>query len=435
MWLQDLQLRVSKDGIHSRRSYLRCVGATAAGFSTMGWMDSVRSEAAELRSRGMSCILLFLQGGFSQFESFDPKPGRETGGPTKSIPTVLPGVHIAENWPKLAERLDEMAIIRSMTSKENNHAPGVYLMHTGYGFNASVKYPTLGSIVACTIGDGELELPSFVSIGQGSKQSPGYLGAKFAPLSVQEPERFPRHLGLPAGIRGEDLERRLALLEKIDESYAQRGAAKIVADHRALYEASSKLVQSPGLKVFDLEEETGSMRDLYGRTPFGQGCLLARRLIETGVTFIEVNSGGFSASTNWDTHRDNFKSQKKLAGPIDQGISGLLTDLKQRGMLDKTLVIMMSEFGRTPTINAATGRDHYGRAFSVALAGGGVRGGQVIGATDEDGIDVISRPVTVPDLFCSFYHALKINPRTEFHTNGRPIPLVTDGEPVSELFT
>jgi uncharacterized protein (DUF1501 family) len=218
-------------------------------------------------------------------------------------------------------------------------------------------------------------------------------------------------------------------MRDLEADFAEAGGRQRVEDHKALYTGASQMVLSPRLKAFDVSQESDALRDRYGRNPFGQGCLLARRLVEAGVTFVEVASNG------WDTHQDNFTRVKTLSESVDPAFAALVGDLKERGMLPKTLVIWMGEFGRTPKINPRTGRDHYPRAFNVALAGGGVKGGQVVGATSTDGTTVSERPVSVPDLFCSFYHALKINPRKENMTTlGRPIKLIDGGQPVQELF-
>jgi uncharacterized protein (DUF1501 family) len=251
----------------------------------------------------------------------------------------------------------------------------------------------------------------------------------YAPFVVLNPDQMPANAILPAGVQDQRFTRRLDLLGKLEEDFANAGGRARVTDHRALYQTAAQMVLSPRLKAFDLSEEKDTIRDRYGRSPFGQGCLLARRLVEAGVTFCEVSSNG------WDTHDNNFERVKTLAGSVDPAFAALVADLKDRGMLDKTLVIWMGEFGRTPNINGRTGRDHYPRAFSVALAGAGIRGGQVIGSTDQNGRGVESRPVSVQDLFCTFCHALKINPRKENLSGvGRPIKVVDGGQPVKELF-
>jgi uncharacterized protein (DUF1501 family) len=393
-------------------------------------MDAIRVQAAELRKQGMACILMFMRGGPSQFETFDPKPGAQSGGPTEAIATAAPGIQIADGWPQVAKQMQDIALIRSMTGREGNHQRAVYQLHTGYAPSGSIKYPSLGSIVASELGDPAFDLPHFVQIGGREVIGSGFLGMNFAPFVVLNPSQMPANATLPPGIGEQRFTRRLDLLGKLEEDFAESGGRARVVDHRALYETASQMVLSPRLKTFDLADEKDTDRDRYGRTPFGQGCLLARRLVEAGVTFCEVNSPG------WDTHQDNFNRVKNLAATVDPAFAALVEDLKVRGMLDRTLVIWMGEFGRTPNINGRTGRDHYPRAFSVALAGAGIKGGQVIGTTDKNGRAVESRPVTVQDLFSTFCHALKINPRKENLSGvGRPIKIVDGGQPVKELFS
>jgi uncharacterized protein (DUF1501 family) len=220
----------------------------------------------------------------------------------------------------------------------------------------------------------------------------------------------------------------LKLMDKLEKDFAEGGGEALVADHRELNHTAARMVLSPRLAAFDLGKEKAAVRDRYGRTPFGQGCLLARRLVEAGVTFVEV------VSSNWDTHRDNFTGHKNLAGTVDPAFAALVGDLKERGQLGRTLVVWMGEFGRTPRINALGGRDHYPRVCNVALAGAGVKGGQVIGATDGKGMGVEERPVSVPDLFCTLCAALRIRPRKQNLANGRPIKIVEGGEAVKEVF-
>jgi hypothetical protein len=249
----------------------------------------------------------------------------------------------------------------------------------------------------------------------------------YAPFVVTDPNRSPDNLATP--VPGTRLQRRLGLLRELETPFAHGGAAEQVRDHQTLYGQTAHMVLSPRVKSFDLAAEPEKVRDAYGRSAFGQGCLMARRLIETGVTFVEVQSSG------WDTHGNELPTLKKLIPPVDQGMAALLADLRVRGLLDNTLVIWMGEFGRQPRINLTAGRDHFPRAFNVALGGSGVRGGRVLGATDRLGTEVADRPVTVPDLFCTFCHALGINPRKENQSNvGRPLPIVEGGQPVLEVF-
>ena len=423
---------VSRSGQVHRRDFLRAIPAAgvaigaAAGMSN--WSSVMSLQAAELKQKGMACILLWMQGGPSQFETFSPKPSHANGGETKAIATSVPGIELSENLPQLAKVMQEICLIRSMTSKEGSHPRATFLMHTGYLPAPTVKYPTLGAIVAHELGDKAFDLPSFVRVGRArSNDGGGLLGVEYDPFVMTEPNRLPDNTALTTD--AQRYERRLGLLGKLDAEYASQGGKQEVADHQKLYGKASKLVLSPRMEAFDLSKEPQSAHDEYGKGEFASGCLLARRLIESGVTCVEVGLG------NWDTHDNNFERSKGLCEQLDQPYAALINDLKRRGMLDRTLVICMGEFGRTPKINPRGGRDHFPRAYSVALAGGGVKGGQVIGATDPSGTDVTERAVTVTDLFQTFCHSLKINAAKETMSSiGRPIKFVDGGEVVKEVF-
>jgi uncharacterized protein (DUF1501 family) len=425
-----LHIQTSGDGIVNRRSFLRHLALGAAGLGVLGWKDTVALHAEELRKRGLACILLFMRGGPSQLETFDPKPGTANGGPTQAIDTAVSGIQIAQGWVQVAKAMNDLALVRSMTNKEGEHQRATYQLHTGYVPSGTVKYPSLGSIVAAELGQPNFDLPHFVSIGnRAATIGSGFLGMHVAPFVVPNPQQFPANVALPQNVNDARFDRRLQLLGDLEQDFAESGGGPRVEDHKTLYGSAAQMVKSPRLKAFRLEEERDTLRERYGRNAFGQGCLLARRLIEQGVTFVEVELGG------WDTHQDNFERVKKLSETADPALASLVTDLKERGLLERTLVIWMGEFGRAPKINPRTGRDHYPRAFNVALAGCGIKGGQVIGSTNSDGTDVHSRPVSVPDLFCTFYQALKINARKENMSSlGRPIKIMDKGEAVKEFF-
>ncbi|HEY2840494.1 MAG TPA: DUF1501 domain-containing protein [Pirellulales bacterium] len=427
LWQRRLGLQVNRDGVIDRRDFIHGVSAASLAVGAVNWTELMSARADELRSRGMACILLFMRGGPSQFETFSPKPGHPHGGETKAIDTAVSGMQFADNLPQMAKIAGDLAVIRSMTMKEGNHVRATYLMHTGYAPTASVKYPTLGALVAKEIGDKSSDLPSFVRIGdRAAEGGGGLLGVEFDAFSMANPQA-PANTNLPSG--ADRYARRLGLLSRLESSYAADGSAHEVAEHQKLYAKAAKMITSAKMEAFGLDREPDAMRDAYGRTDFGSACLLARRLVEAGVTFIEIDVNG------WDTHDDNFARVNKLCGQVDQPAAQLITDLKQRGMLDKTLVIWMGEFGRTPKINPRGGRDHFPKAFNVALAGGGVRGGQVIGRTDAGGDEVADRPVGVQDLFQSFCKSLAIDPAIENMSRaGRPIKIVDGGKPVAELF-
>jgi hypothetical protein len=424
-----LQVGMSRAGVVSRRGLLRSVAAGAAGVAGLSWLDSMSLQADEIRKKGRSCILLWMNGGPSQFETFDPKPGTSSGGETKAIASAVSGIQVAEHWPETAKAMNDIALVRSLTNKEGNHQRAVYQLHTGYAPSGSVKHPSIGSLVASELGEVGFDLPHFVSIS-GFTQGATFLGVEYEPFAVQDPNRPPQNATLPTAVTAKRYTRRLGLLKKIEQDFAESGGRVVVEDHQSLYQKASNMVLSPRIKAFDLNEEPAKLRDKYGRTAFGQGCLLARRLVEAGVTFVEVQLNG------WDTHQDNFSRVADLAGQADPGFATLVADLKDRGLLDSTLVVWMGEFGRTPRVNANSGRDHWPRSFNAAMAGGGVRGGQVIGSTNADGTDVKDQPVTVPDLLCSFCNSLKINPRKENTSPlGRPLKIVDGGDTVKKLFS
>jgi uncharacterized protein (DUF1501 family) len=420
-----VQVRVGKDGAVSRRGFLRRVGAGAAGLAGLSWFDRLRLHGAELRRQRKAVILLWMAGGPSQFETFDPKPGADTQGPTRAIATATPGITIAEHWTHLGRLTGDLAILRSMTSREGNHGRATYLLHTSYAPSGGIVHPGIGSVVAKEIGPADFDLPGFVSV-QGQSIGPSFLGVRFAPFVVSDPSRPPDNLTAP--VPGSRLNRRLGLLDELERPFANSGAAEPVRDHEALYRQTAQMVLSPRVRAFNLDAEPERLRGAYGRSPFGQGCLMARRLVEAGVTFVEVQSGG------WDTHGKELESLGRVIPPVDRATAALLEDLKARGLLERTLVIWMGEFGRTPRINLEAGRDHFPDAFNLALAGCGVRGGQVIGATNRTGTEVAQRPVTVPDLFCTLYRALGIDFRHENQSNvGRPLALVEGGAVVQEV--
>lgn len=418
-----------RSGQVHRRDFLRTIPFAALGSGMFDWSSYMTAQAAELRKRGKACIVLWMQGAPSQFETFSPKPGHANGGETKAIKTNVPGIEIAESLPATAKMMDKLCLLRSLTSKEGSHPRATYLMHTGYIPTASVKYPTLGSIASHEIGNAELEIPSFVRIGQQRLgDSAGFLGSQHDPFLMQSADKMPDNTSITT--TQERYQRRLKLLSKLEADYATKGGKQEVQDHQHLVNRTAKMILSPQMSSFDLTKEPTKTREMYGDSPFAHGCLLARRLVESGVTFVEVVLG------NWDTHDDNFNRSKTLCGEFDQPMTALIRDLEQRGLLDDTLVLWMGEFGRTPRINARSGRDHFPNAFNAAMAGGGVRGGQVIGTTEAGGDAITNRPITVPDLFRTICHTLKIDADKENMSNiGRPIKIVEGGKVVKEVLS
>jgi hypothetical protein len=425
----NVNVAMNAQGVLSRRGFIRSIGLGAAGLAAASFTDLVAVQADELRKRQMACILLWMGGGPSQLDTFDPKPGTTNGGETKAIDTAVPGIQIAHNWPQIAKMMKDVAIIRSMSNKEGNHERATYQLHTGYSPSGTVKHPSFGSITAAELGDPKFDLPHIVSIGNDNRTvGAGILGVQYEPFHVGDPLKLPENVAPP--VATPRFARRLGLLQQLEGTgFAQTGGMDRVREHHNVYKQTAGMVLSPRMKAFDLEGEDPKLRDAYGRNAFGQGCLLARRLVQTGVTFAEVRLGG------WDMHDDVSGRMAKLGTQADAGFGTLLADLKSKGMLDQTLVIWMGEFGRTPKINPKAGRDHFPRVFNVALAGGGVKGGRVIGSSNTDGTDVKDRPVAVNDLMASFCHSLKIDPAKEnMSPLGRPIKIVDGGKSVKELF-
>jgi hypothetical protein len=434
-----LHLQNDHQRVTGRRAFLKqltAVGA-ATGALQLGWRDMMIAQAQELRKRGKRMILLWMDGGPSQFETFNPKIGSNNQGPAKAIKTKLTGVDFAEYWPKMAEMADKLAIIRSMETNEADHFRAIKLVRTGYPINPSIAYPTWGSVVARDRYDELFELPSFVRIGKPRIKTrdvnSGVLGAKFESFKVDNPGKIPDDV-LPT-VAPEVLRRRLALADELDQEFAASGAKNVVQDKKDTYDRAARFVLSPKVDVFNLDSEPEKLRDEYGRTVFGQGCLLARRLVEAGVSFVEVFSIGQKSDAGWDTHSRGFDEQPHLCEEVDPAYATLLRDLEDRGLLEDTLVVWMGEFGRTPAIKKDGGRDHYAKGWITCLSGAGVKVGQVIGATDADGVKVTDRPVGIQDLFVTFCEVLGLDPRSEYFTRqDQPLALVKGGEVIKELF-
>ncbi|WP_417386686.1 DUF1501 domain-containing protein [Gimesia sp.] len=439
----------------SRRDYLRLSAMGVLGTGMSGWLRRLAAETADNLQRKRSCILLWMSGGPSQTDTFDLKPQHENGGPFKAIDTDVPGVQISEHLPQLAKVMKHLAPIRSMSTKEGDHTRATYLLRTGYLPSGPLSYPTLGSLLSKELGNTNADLPNFVSIAPNKTLSPnaygpGFLGPQFAPLVVGEGAGFVqnddanvdaalkvKNLTLPNGITRKQADERLSILNDLETEFAATHPGTPTSSHRSAYAAAVRMMRSKAIEAFQLDKEPTALRDAYGRNRFGQGCLLARRLIEQGVPFVEVSLNGVQGNNafGWDTHQENFEAVKSLSEVLDPAWGTLMTDLEQRGLLDSTLIIWMGEFGRTPKINQNTGRDHFPAAWTTVLGGGGIRGGQVIGKTSEDGMKVTDQPVTVPDLMATICSALGLDPQQQNMSNiGRPIPLADHGaKPIMQL--
>jgi hypothetical protein len=443
----------------SRRDWLR-LSAAGFGCSLSGWLERLAVQAAACPARKRSCILLWMNGGPSQMDTFDLKPGQANGGPFKEIATAVPGIKISEHLPRIARHADRMAILRSMATKEADHGRATYQMRTGHGPGGPIAYPTLGSLFSRELEKPGAELPSFVSIApyrffSPAAYGPGFLGPQHAPLVVGENQQsllpIPgrqqssyqdtlkvEDVALPAGVGAERAAARLDLLGEMQRDFLQTRSSLSSQSQKSAYERAVTLMRSRAIKAFDLDEEKKELRDRYGRNLFGQGCLLARRLIEHDVPFVEVSLATVSNLVlGWDTHINNFEGVKTLSAVLDPAWSTLMEDLKERGLLSSTLVVWMGEFGRTPKINGNRGRDHWANAWTTVLAGGGIRGGQVIGATSPDGMEIKDRPVGVADFLATVALALGIDVTKQNQSNvGRPIRIVEPtARPIREVLS
>jgi len=410
-----------------RRDFIKIAfGASAAAGLSGRFLLPAFPAAAPARAK--SVILLWMQGGPSQLDTFDPKPGAETGGPHKAVETKTAGLFVSEHLPRLAQASDQFSVIRTLFSKDPNHDTARYLLHTGYRTDPTVDHPHLGSLLAQELGSRAEGLPGCITLGKEPGAGSGYLPAELSPLLIEKIENPLEDLKLAAGVTSFRLGDREKLLRAQNEGFAAEHADGRVESQRKAYDRAFSLMRSPNLKAFDLSSEREETRKLYGSSAFGRACLMARRLVESGVRFVEVSLA------DWDTHADNFNRTKGLMEQLDPGMSGLLADLARRGMLEETLVIWMGEFGRTPRINGGNGRDHWTRAFSAALAGGGISGGRVVGRTNALGTETQDRPVSVQDLFSTIYGQLGVDPSKKYQTpSGRPIKILEGGDPVKEL--
>jgi len=439
-----------------RRLFGSLMGATV-GVGASGWFRAFADQLAADPQRRRHCILLWMSGGPSQTDTFDLKPNHKNGGEFKEIETSAPGLRFSEHLPKLATMGDKLAVIRSLSTKEGDHGRGTFLMRTGHPPMGPIRYPSIGSSLSNQLGQGGAGLPGYVSVGpfrvfNQDAFGPGFLGPRFGPLIVGasdmpgsrvvqrgnngQPAPFPelkvQSLQRAAGITEARMNKRLEIWKRLQADFLatrSEGAPKM---HNTVYEGAVRLMGSEDANVFDLAGEPEEVREEYGRTVFGQGCLLARRLVERGVPFIEVSLGG---GAGWDTHSDNFNQVSNLSRDLDAGWATLMKDLDQRGLLESTTILWMGEFGRTPSINANAGRDHFPAAWSCVLGGGGIAGGQSYGKTSEDGNEVVDGKVGVADVLATLCQALGVPPDTMQMSNiGRPLP-VAEGTPIKAILS
>jgi hypothetical protein len=430
----------------SRRELLRIGLLSAWGLGLDEWfrLRARAASAAPGAGRAKSCILIWLGGGPSHIDTFDPKPAApaEYRGEFKPIATSVPGLSLSEVFPRLAKTMDRVTLIRTITSPEADHDRAAHHLLTGYRPSPALVYPSYGSVVAKTRENELSALPPYVAVPDAPLfSSSGYLTPAYDPFTVggdpNQPGFRVRDLTPPDRLTLDRLRRRRAMVRALDSFARDVSETPLTASRDQFTSRAYDLLTSTAAQeAFQIGAEPDAVRERYGRTPVGQACLLARRLIEAGVGFVTVNDKGMNNPLGWDTHQQNFPTIKdQLAPPLDQAISTLISDLDERGLLDSTLVVMMGEFGRTPKINQNAGRDHYPRANCALLAGGGVPRGMVVGRTDSKAEFPAERPVTPADLAATLYTALGIDPTRRFETpDGQPIRLVDKGEALRELF-
>ncbi len=439
----------------SRRDWLRGVGAASATLLTAGKLPAgeapdaspSKPDAEELPAgnplgKAEHCIMIWLGGGAGQIDTWDPKAlgdplRRRPGSLYRSIPTAIEGVQVCEHLRRCAPRLDRFALVRTVHHDViDEHAAAVNRMHTGRRTDGTLAYPSIGSIVARQRGQLDDGVPAYVLIGYPNiTRGPGFLGAKYGYLYLTDTTAGPAALQRPPQIGPGRQARREQMLQFLRGQYRQQqNPGRLVDDYDVMLQRSLRLAGPEFMNVFQLDQEPGSLRQRYGGE-FGQRCLLARRLVQTGVRFVEVSHNlNFVNGTGWDVHNEGIRNQHVLIRELDHALASLVEDLEQCRLLDKTLIVVSTEFGRPAKFDGRGGRGHWSGAFSVALAGGGLRSGQVIGQTDHHAQKIEDRPVSVPDLFATLFASLGIDPSDELYAGDRPVPITDMGRPIDSLF-
>jgi hypothetical protein len=408
----------------TRRSLLAASGATLLGMQVRNLLAFAGKDHA---AKAEHVILFWNGGGMSHLDTWDPKPGRPTQGEFEPIKTSASGVEISEIFPKLAKQMHHATLVRSIAGTQGDHGRATYQLQTSYLPFPNLTHPGLGSVVTHEK-ENHSDLPAYITIS-GQAPRAGYLGQKCEAYFVGNPGEKDPYLAFPEGIAELRGNRRLETLNRFNDRFAGKNDDPRLKATKTSIEDAVRLMRSPALEAFELEKVSTETRERYGDNPFGRGALLAKRLVEKGVRFVQINRGGF------DTHSNNFPAMRAHGEVMDPALASLVEDLATDGRLEKTLIMMISEFGRTPNVNKDAGRDHHAPVFSCFMAGGGLRGGQVIGSSDKDGYEPQDRPVQVADLHATVCHALGIDPNREVMTPlQRPLKLVDQGKPINELF-
>ncbi|NNE92582.1 MAG: DUF1501 domain-containing protein [Verrucomicrobiales bacterium] len=409
----------------TRRSFAEKTAAAAFGLTLMPTMD--KAIAASTAGKAKHVIYIYMGGGMTHLDTFDPKPGADTQGQTKAIDTGVAGIQLSEYMPDLAKNFKDIAIVRSLTQKTGAHGGASYWMQTGFQESNAIRHPNLGGWAQKALGKQHEQLPDTIYIGGGGPGS-GFLGAQYAPLPIGDPSK-----GLPnskAPVKGGRMEERLTALEGLNRPFTDKYHTDEVQAYSDFYDNTLEFLQSKELEVFDLKKEKKETRDLYGNGRFGQALLLSKRLVKSGVRFVRVGNGG------WDMHGDLWNRGPGKINEFSKGVANLIQDLKAEGLFDSTVVVLTTEFGRTPKINARGGRDHHPRCFSGLIAGGGIQGGQVWGKTDARGISVEEDPTTPADFNATIATALGLPlDKRIFAPNGRPFFIANKGTPIQQFFS
>lgn len=412
----------------SRRHFMKhLAGASALTLPALSLGESLVANAATLKRNHKSCILLWMGGGPPTIDIWDLKPGTATGGTFKPISTTGEG-QITELLPQVAEQMKHLSIVRSMSTREADHDRGAYYLRTGFVPNPSVEHPSYGALIAHELADkiSELEIPPFISIG-GPSEGPGFLGMAYAPFQVDSNGRV---RNASTNVSPERMADRMKLLAALERRFIDEARGTAAKEHARVLDKAYSLLTSQQMQAFRVDTEPAKTRERYGNTSFGRSCLMARRLVETGVPFVEVNLGG------WDLHQNCFTSLEEKLPVVDQAMSALVADLAASGLLANTIVLWMGEFGRTPRINGNAGRDHWARSWSIVAGGGGLAGGKVIGATNEDGTAVTTQAYSSEDLMSTVCHAMGIAlNRNLTANNGRPMKIAGGGKLIEGLLS
>lgn len=421
----------------TRRQLITKIAHSVLGVSVLPLLDRVGFAAdpkpaakgtSAARGKAQKIVYLMMNGAQSQLDTWDPKPKSKYQGDTKTIQTKISGVQFGEHFKSLAGIADKLAVIHSLETTTADHQQARYLLETSYKMIATTKHPGMGSWVQKSLGRIHKQLPPVVHVGEG--QGPGYLGAAFAPVPIGDPAKGLQNTKSPDYLKNEMFDKRMKLSESFDSAFRAKAKNAKVNGYDDLYREAISLLRSQDLKAFDISTEPQEQKDAYGTTRFGQGCLLARKLIENDVRYVQVSLGG------WDMHNEIFDNMPKLASELDKVVAALINDLQKRGLLDSTLVVLATEFGRTPKISSTTGRDHHPAAFSAMLCGGGIKGGQVYGKSDDDAFYVVEGNMKPNDLNATIAKALNIPFDKEIHSpDGRPFTLANGGKPVDKLLS